>query len=265
MRCGRSTIHAIARPVRRRCPEGRYDRTARRAGRAPRAAHVAGEGAEVLPLRRAAPPKQGGPGTIQPAPVGVAPRPLRGPLRVRPAGRSRARARPSTSGAGPPASRIARRSARSSSRSSATRWTTPTRTGPTSGPTASSRWVTSSRPCDLEPERAAAGWAPFWRYRGLGRYGQQIEHLLTLFPSDQVHVLRHANLVDDPADTLTRIAKVPRDRPRGLRRPEGAVENVSTWVSRRRSTRCSGGACAPGRGSASSRRPSRGGPPAGRS
>ena len=84
--------------------------------------------------------------------------------------------------------------------------------------------------CDLEPERAAAGWAPFWRYRGLGRYGQQIEHLLTLFPSDQVHVLRYRDLVDDPADTLTRIAKFLEIDPEGFAARQVPWENVSTWV-----------------------------------
>ena len=84
--------------------------------------------------------------------------------------------------------------------------------------------------CDLEPERAAAGWAPFWRYRGLGRYGEQIEHLLTLFPSDQVHVLRYRDLVEDPADTLTRIAKFLEIDPEGFAARQVPSENVSTWV-----------------------------------
>ena len=31
-----------------------------------------------------------------------------------------------------------------------------------------------------EDERVRAGWAPFWRYRELGRYGEQLAHLLPL-------------------------------------------------------------------------------------
>jgi len=31
-----------------------------------------------------------------------------------------------------------------------------------------------------EPARVAAGWAPFWHYRGLGLYGAQLEQLLQL-------------------------------------------------------------------------------------
>src|SRR5215218_6163545 len=52
--------------------------------------------------------------------------------------------------------------------------------------------------CALEEEREAAGWARFWRYRKLGRYGEQLEHLYWLFPREQVHVLRYRDLVDGP-------------------------------------------------------------------
>jgi hypothetical protein len=52
--------------------------------------------------------------------------------------------------------------------------------------------------CALEDEREAAGWARFWRYRKLGRYGEQLAHLFTLFPPEQVHVLRYRDLVDHP-------------------------------------------------------------------
>ena len=39
--------------------------------------------------------------------------------------------------------------------------------------------------------RIAAGWASFWHYIGLGRYGEQLEYLFTLFPREQVLVLRY--------------------------------------------------------------------------
>ncbi len=59
--------------------------------------------------------------------------------------------------------------------------------------------------CGEERRRIAAGWAPFWHYVSLGRYGEQLEHLFTLFPKDQVLVFRYRDLVDRPADTLDRI------------------------------------------------------------
>jgi hypothetical protein len=61
------------------------------------------------------------------------------------------------------------------------------------------------RACSEEERRIAAGWASFWRYTGLGRYGEQLEYLFTLFPREQVLVLRYRLLVDQPAQTLNRI------------------------------------------------------------
>ena len=59
--------------------------------------------------------------------------------------------------------------------------------------------------CAEEERRIAAGWAGFWHYTGLGRYGEQLEYLFTLFPREQVLVLRYRRLVDEPARTLDRI------------------------------------------------------------
>jgi hypothetical protein len=61
------------------------------------------------------------------------------------------------------------------------------------------------RACEEEPRRIEAGWASFWHYLSLGRYGEQLEHLYTLFPREQVLVLRYLSLVDSPAQTLDRI------------------------------------------------------------
>ena len=61
------------------------------------------------------------------------------------------------------------------------------------------------RACGEEDQRIAAGWASFWHYTGLGRYGEQLERLFTLFPRDQVLVLRYRHLVSQPAGTLDRI------------------------------------------------------------
>ena len=58
------------------------------------------------------------------------------------------------------------------------------------------------RACGEEERRIAAGWASFWHYTGLGRYGEQLEYLFTLFPREQVLVLRYRKMVDEPAQTL---------------------------------------------------------------
>ena len=58
------------------------------------------------------------------------------------------------------------------------------------------------RACGEEERRIAAGWASFWHYTGLGRYGEQLQDLFTLFPREQVLVLRYRRLVDEPAQTL---------------------------------------------------------------
>jgi Sulfotransferase family len=59
--------------------------------------------------------------------------------------------------------------------------------------------------CAAEPDRIAAGWASFWYYTGLGKYGEQLSHLYTLFPREQVLVVRYLSMVDHPAETLDRI------------------------------------------------------------
>ena len=61
------------------------------------------------------------------------------------------------------------------------------------------------RACAEEDRRIAAGWAPFWHYAGLGRYGEQLARAFSLFPREQVLVLRYRLLIDDPAATLDRI------------------------------------------------------------
>ena len=59
--------------------------------------------------------------------------------------------------------------------------------------------------CHAEPERRAAGWAPFWHYVGLGQYGRQVQHLYQRFPREQVLLLRYRDLKDAPAATLDRV------------------------------------------------------------
>jgi hypothetical protein len=59
--------------------------------------------------------------------------------------------------------------------------------------------------CRAEEQRKAAGWAAFWHYTGLGRYGEQVRHLFEVFDRDQVLLLRYRELKDDPAATLDRV------------------------------------------------------------
>jgi hypothetical protein len=59
--------------------------------------------------------------------------------------------------------------------------------------------------CAAEDRRTAAGWADFWHYKELGLYGEQIEHLYTVFPREQVQLFRYRTMVDDPAGTLDKI------------------------------------------------------------
>ncbi len=79
--------------------------------------------------------------------------------------------------------------------------------------------------CDAEDARIAGGWAPFWRYRGLGRYGQQLESLYSAYPREQIMVLRYRELVDEPVRVLDDVCRflgvdtgvvtsIPRDNSR---------------------------------------------------
>jgi hypothetical protein len=67
--------------------------------------------------------------------------------------------------------------------------------------------------CAAEDRRVAAGWAPFWHYTRLGRYGEQLDHLLRLFPREQVFVLRYRDLVDSPGSALDAICAFLGVRP----------------------------------------------------
>jgi hypothetical protein len=73
--------------------------------------------------------------------------------------------------------------------------------------------------CAQEESRIAAGWAEFWHYTALGRYGEQLEHLYTLFPRDQVMVFRYRALIEHPVGVLDRICGF-------LGVPEGVLTEV---------------------------------------
>jgi hypothetical protein len=57
-----------------------------------------------------------------------------------------------------------------------------------------------------EQQRIAAGWAPFWHYRGLSRYGEQLRDLYRHVPRDHVLLFRYRELVDQPRQTLDRVS-----------------------------------------------------------
>lgn len=81
-----------------------------------------------------------------------------------------------------------------------------------------------------EEQRIRAGWAPFWHYRQLGRYGEQLADLYGRVGRERILVLRYKQLVDEPAVALNRvcrflgiatdqIATVPPDNSRPFVRP----------------------------------------------
>ena len=82
--------------------------------------------------------------------------------------------------------------------------------------------------CAEEERRKEAGWAPFWRYTELGRYGDQLQHLFDHFPPEQVHVLRYRDLVDQPQHTLGQISAFLGVDGSQIR--EVPPRNVSTYV-----------------------------------
>jgi hypothetical protein len=58
-----------------------------------------------------------------------------------------------------------------------------------------------------ENRRVADGWAPFWHYQRLGRYGEQLADLFELMERERVFVLRYWQLVSHPDETLNRVAR----------------------------------------------------------
>jgi hypothetical protein len=84
------------------------------------------------------------------------------------------------------------------------------------------------RACELEADRGRQGWAPFWRYQGLGRYGEQLQHLFEHVPREQVHVLRYRQLIDEPAGTLDTIARFLGVEPGVVTTIPGS--NLSAWA-----------------------------------
>ena len=82
----------------------------------------------------------------------------------------------------------------------------------------------------LQDERVAAGHAPFWRYRELGLYGEQLAHLYEHVDPERVLVVRYRDIVDDPSGAVDRASRflgisegqvptIPRDNARAYAEP----------------------------------------------
>jgi hypothetical protein len=93
--------------------------------------------------------------------------------------------------------------------------------------------------CAQEEQRVAAGWADFWRYTGLGMYGEQLRHLYCVFPPEHVLVFRYRRLLTDPVSALDRvcaflgvpaglITEVPRENVTAHPRPSVRHRVVAT-------------------------------------
>ena len=82
----------------------------------------------------------------------------------------------------------------------------------------------------LQQHRIDAGWAPFWRYLELGRYGEQLAHLRRYVDPDRILVLRYRDVVDEPAAAVDRtcrflgistgrVSSIPKDNARPFVEP----------------------------------------------
>jgi hypothetical protein len=98
-----------------------------------------------------------------------------------------------------------------------------------------------------EAERVQAGYAPFWRYRELGLYGEQLADLYQHVDRDRVLVMRYRELIDDPTaavDNACRflglstglIEQIPSDNSRSYAEPSwrtrlfGPVIRSGAWL-----------------------------------
>ncbi|HET9872765.1 MAG TPA: sulfotransferase [Propionibacteriaceae bacterium] len=61
--------------------------------------------------------------------------------------------------------------------------------------------------CGLEEARIRDGWAPFWHYQRMGRYGEQLADLFSRVDRDRVLVLRYRELVEQPTATLNKVSR----------------------------------------------------------
>jgi hypothetical protein len=98
-----------------------------------------------------------------------------------------------------------------------------------------------------QADRIDAGWAPFWRYRDLGLYGRQLDHLYRYVDPARVLVVRYKDIVEWPAETVDRVCRflgiaeshldvIPRDNVRDYAEPGwrtdlvGPVVRAGAWL-----------------------------------
>jgi hypothetical protein len=93
--------------------------------------------------------------------------------------------------------------------------------------------------CEREPARVAAGWADFWRYTELGKYGEQLNRLYKRFPPEQIRIFRYRTLIADPARALDQVCEflgvstgqlteLPRENVTAHPHPTGRYRAVAT-------------------------------------
>lgn len=99
----------------------------------------------------------------------------------------------------------------------------------------------------LQDQRVRDGWAPFWRYRELGLYGEQLASLYQHVDPARVLVVRYKEIVDDPAGTVDRacaflgiapghVGSIPKDNARTYVEPGwrptvlGPVVRAGAWL-----------------------------------
>ena len=78
---------------------------------------------------------------------------------------------------------------------------------------------------ERQDERVRAGWAPFWRYRELGMYGEQLAHLHRYVDPERILVVRYRDLIDEPRRAVDRVSRFL-----GIR--EGLVDSIPRDNSR---------------------------------
>ena len=98
-----------------------------------------------------------------------------------------------------------------------------------------------------EQDRIHAGYAPFWRYRELGLYGEQLQHLHQYVDPERVLVMRYRELIDDPRAAVDRassflglstghVCEIPSDNARVYVEPSwrtqmlGPVVRGAAWL-----------------------------------
>jgi len=59
-----------------------------------------------------------------------------------------------------------------------------------------------ARALQAEPRRIAAGWEPIWHYRAMGRYAEQLERFLAIFPREQLRIYLYDDFLATPLTVI---------------------------------------------------------------